>query len=354
MKLLVSKIILLVSLVTFVGSSCKKDKETSSGSPEELKKEILSNIAQNVCKASYEDMYAKSTLLLEAAQALNANSNQANLDKCRLLWKEVRNTWEQTESWLFGPISANDIDPRIDTWPVDFTALDNVLESDHTLNEAYISGLEESLKGFHPVEYILWGQNGNKTADSVTPRQKEYLIGLAQNLNKLCKEVRDTWADGYSDQLANAGNGSTEFVTKEAAFVQLVDAMSGICEEVANGKIKDPFNAQNPLLEESPFSKNSITDFTNNVRGVMDVYQGRFITDGKGLEDLVRTYNISLDSEIKTKHAAAIAALNAIDKPFGEAITADPNKVQNVMDKINELGLVLDTKLKPFLQQYGK
>ena len=130
--------------------------------------------------------------------------------------------------------------------------------------------------------------------------------------------------------------------------------MAGICDEVANGKIKDPFDLQDPTQEESPFAKNSITDFTNNVQGVMDVYQGKFSSNGQGLEDLVRSYNLSLDNDIKTAHAAAIASLQAITVPFGQAIGTQQTQVQNAMIKINALKDVLETKLAPFVLQYGE
>lgn len=130
--------------------------------------------------------------------------------------------------------------------------------------------------------------------------------------------------------------------------------MGGICDEVANGKMKDPFEAQDPQLEESPFAQNSITDFTNNIKGIMDIYQGKFTEDGKGIEDLVRTYNLSLDNDIKTKHGTAVAALQAITVPFGQAILTQQTQVQTAMDKINELAETLADNLKPFVQQYGQ
>ena len=262
---------------------------------------------------------------------------------------------EQTEAWLFGPVSVNEIDPRIDTWPVDFNDLEAILGGSASLDEGYIDGLEESLKGFHPIEYLLWGQDGNKTAAAFTAREKEYLLALAQNLDKLCVEVKTSWTSGYTNLLATAGTaGNTEYPTAKAAYETLVDGMSGICDEVANGKMKDPFDLQDPTQEESPFAQNSITDFTNNIKGIMNMYQGKFINDGKGIEDLVRNYNLSLDNEIKTAHAAAIASLQAITDPFGEAIATQQTLVQNAMGKINDLAGILDTKLKPFVQQYGQ
>jgi len=334
-------------------ASCKKDKNDKTDN-DALKAQILSEVSANVCTASYEDMLSKANALQTAVNTLTATPNDVNLTAARNAWKNMRITWEQSEAWLFGPVEADNIDPRIDTWPVDFTQLDEILNGSDALNEAYVDGLDDALKGFHPIEYILWGVDGNRTAASLTEREKQYLQGLTQNLVKLSGSAKDAWTGGYNAQLATAGKGSAEFSTQQAAYVQLVDAMSGICEEVANSKMKEPFDNQDPTKEESPFAKNSVTDFTNNIKGVMAMYQGKFTVDGKGIEDLVRESNLSLDGEIKSKYDAAISALGAFSKPFGEAIISEPTKVQNAMTKVNELEEVLDSKLKLFIQQQVK
>ncbi len=348
------KKLISLSLFALLGLfACKKPQSTVKDIPA-LNKDILNDIAYHVCSASYAEMYNRAFDLEVAVIALKANVNDQNLNTCRTAWKNVRYTWETTESWLFGPISANNIDPRIDTWPVDFTAIDSVLNTLNPLTEQYVDNLEDALKGFHPIEYFLWGSDGNKIASSFTPRQLEYLTALSHNLTKLCKEVNDTWKDSYAVELAIAGSGSLAYPTKNSAFIEIVDAMAGICDEVANGKMSEPFLMQDPALEESPFAQNSLKDFTQNIQGVLIIYQGNFAEDKLGLEDLVKEYNTSLDQEVKTAHAEAIASLNAITQPFGEAIIAQPIQVQNAIDKINALATVLDTKLKPFLLQYAK
>ncbi|TZF84104.1 hypothetical protein FW774_11745 [Pedobacter sp. BS3] len=336
--------------VILVAPACKKNKDKGTDVTV-LKTEILKDISVNVCTDSYVDMLDKANALQSTVTALTTTTNDANLTAARTAWKNMRVTWEQSEAWLFGPVEADLIDPRIDTWPVDFTQLDQILNSSAVLTEAYVDNLDDALKGFHPIEYLLWGVNGNKTATSFTAREKEYLTSLTQNLVKLTTSVKNTWSNGYNVQLSTAGNGSTEFATQQDAFIQLVDAMSDICGEVADSKLKEPFDSADPSKEESPFAKNSIVDFTNNIKGVMAMYQGKFIVDGKGIEDLVRLKNLSLDTEIKSKYTAAISALGAISVPFGQAITAEPTKIQNAMDKIAEFEEVLDGKLKPFLQQ---
>lgn len=335
-------------------TSCKKDKESAVDSAT-LQTEILANIADNVCTASYQDMNTKALALQTSVNTLVATTNDTNLAEAREKWKAMRTTWEQTESWLFGPVEADNIDPRIDTWPVDFNQLNGILNNQDVINETYVDGLEDELKGFHPIEFLLWGQNGTKTASQFTQREKDYLQALTQNLVKLSTEVKNTWVNGYNVQLKTAGTTSTEFNTKQLAFTQIVDAMAGICGEVADSKISEPFDSSDPTKEESPFAKNSFVDFQNNIKGIMAIYQGNFNKDGKGLEDLVRANNLSLDNEIKSKHAAALAALQAFGtKPFGEAITTEQSKVQNAINKIDDLAEVLDGKLRAFILQYTK
>lgn len=329
--------------LTLAGVSCSKDNDDNDGDDTKaLQTQVLAD-ASVVCRTSYQDMYTKAVALQTSVTALNTTTNADNLTACRNNWKAMRTTWEQTEAWLFGPVAENQIDPRIDTWPVDFNALNDIINGTDVLNEAYVSGLDESLKGFHPIEYLLWGQDGNKTAAQFTLRQKQYLVALTANLVKLTTEVRDSWvSEGYDKTFAAGG---------KASMLQLVDGMAGIAEEVGTGKMKEPFDAADAKLEESPFAKNSITDFTNNIKGIMVMYQSKFTTDGTGLEDFVRAKNLSLDANIKAKHAAAIAALAAITKPFGEAITSEQPKVQNAMDKIGELQTVLEEDLKEFVNK---
>jgi len=335
--------------------ACHKSDDNDGTDVAKLKTDILVDASNTVIVPSYTDLAAKSAQLLTAVQTLNTTTNDANLEACRTLWKSIRQTWEQSEAWLIGPVEADNIDPRIDTWPVDFNDLDVILNGSDELNEDYVNALEESSKGFHPIEYLLWGQDGNKTAAQFTARQREFLLALSQNLNTLCSNVKASWTGGYANKFATAGaTGNTDYPTTKSAYEALVDGMAGICDEVANGKIKDPFDLQDPTQEESPFAKNSIIDFTNNIKGIMAMYQGKFTSDGNGIEDLVRNYNLSLDNEIKEKHSAAVNSLTAISVPFGEAILTQQTQVSNAMAKINDLAETLETKLKPFLQQYGQ
>ncbi len=113
----------------------------------------------------------------------------------------------------------------------------------------------------------------------------------------------------------------------------------------------EPFAGLDPSLEESPFSKNSLTDFKNNISGVKNVYYGDFILDGTGFNDFLIKNNASLHSAISNQINNAIISFDGISVPFGEAIISQRTQVQHVMDQINILKTTLETQALPFIQQ---
>ena len=131
----------------------------------------------------------------------------------------------------------------------------------------------------------------------------------------------------------------------------MVNGMIDICEEVATGKIGEPYHLQDPSLEESPYSSNSMVDFKNNIISIQNAYLGKYNVDGKGLEELVRTYNLTLDAHIKTKINNALAALSTVTDPFGTALSTQQVQIQNSIDAIEELKDILESELLPFIQQ---
>ena len=339
---------LLIPVLLF-SSSCKKDKSNeSSYNPTQ----ILNDFSINVVQATYSDLASKTNQLHQAILVFTQNQTSGNIESCRQLWKESRSAWEQSEGFLFGPVATDDIDPRIDTWPVDFNSLDSVLQNQSVYDETYINALEDALKGFHPIEYLLWGSYGNKTVVQFTSRQLDYLEALAANLKSLTGQLADSWTNGnYHNEFVNAGSGSSIYTSQRAAFIEMVTAISGICEEVADGKMEDPLVNQNPALEESPFAKNSITDFTNNIRSVENVYLGKYNSSGQSLQDFVKAHNLSLNSRITTGISNAINALGQITVPFGQAISTQQSQIINAQNAIRQLKEVLANDLTVLVNQ---
>ena len=331
---------------------CKK--ATTIETHQVTQDEVITSLATNVNVVAYQQLASSSDAFYQSVLVFCANPSDQGLYNCRQLWKDTRAVWERTEGFLYGPVANDNVDPRIDTWPVDYLVLDSVLKSPLVFNETNMDALEDALKGFHPMEYILFGKNGNKKANELTTREKEYLTALALNVKTLTSQLAMRWDvnqnDNYYTYFTNPSANNPFYKNQKDVYFEIVNSMIGICDEVANGKIGEPFLAQDPSLEESPFSGNSLTDFRNNIISVQYVFQGKFLTDQIGLEDFVKMNNLSLYQSINTKITAAIAALENVKGPFATAIIEQPIQIQNAINAINDLKLEFESKLIPFLQ----
>lgn len=345
---------LLLILVCSVIVSCKKDNSEDAPASSVTSTQVLNDFADVLAYPNYQDITNKAASLKAAVQTLTTSQTDQHLTDARNSWKETRGAWELCEAFLFGPVEDFNYDPAMDDWPVNKNDMDSLLASSNPLTLAEIDALPTSLKGFHPIEYILFGTGGVKTAADITPREMQYLQSLTESLYNTTVSLRDHWnpslPGNYSNELKTAGAGSTRFATRKDAFITIANAMAGICDEVANGKMEEPLAAQDSTLQESQFSHNSTLDFRNNITGVWNAYTCKYLNDGKGFNELVAAKNISLDNKLQSQMNAAIQAFNAIDNNYGIAIYTQQVQIHNAQDAINTLKETIETDLANFIQ----
>jgi predicted lipoprotein len=267
-------------------------------------------------------------------------------------------SWEQSEAFLFGPVATMELDPAIDSWPVNFVDIDSVInDTENVFTEEFINSLDPTLKGFHPIEYLAFGENGQRDYTSLTSRQKQYLLALGAHLKRITAQMINEWkADGgnFSAQVSGAGHSTSQYTTQKEAMLEIANGIIGIIDEVGSGKIEEPFAAKDASLEESPFAKNSWTDFKYNITGAQNVYMGKYLVDGKGLTDFVQAHNKDLDLKIQQKLTAAIQNLGAYSTPFGEAIISQPAAIAATQAQLADLKDLMENELIPLIQQHVK
>lgn len=287
---------------------------------------ILADYSSDVVVATYEDMKAKGEALVTAIEAFNADpTNQTRLDEAAVAWRAMREPWESSEAFLFGPAEFLSLDPALDSWPVDRNQLDNVLASSFELTADFIrDGLGPALRGFHTVEYLLFRDGSPRTAASVTVREREYLLSAAEVLAGDAATLADEWTGGFASEFANAGKSGSRYRTQIDAATEIVDGIIAILDEVANGKIADPVAQQDIQFVESQFSWNSIKDFQDNIRSARNAYIGGYHngSDGQGLDVFVASKDAALDARLQGEFQAAIEALAAVPVPFEENLDA--------------------------------
>ncbi len=314
---------------------------------------MLNDFANTVVLATYTELDSKAGELLAAVKALAADTSQANLEKAQQAWKATRKPWEQSEAFLFGPVDTQGLDPALDSWPVDHVNLQSVLDSNDALTVDFVSGLEDTQKGFHTIEFLLFRDGDQRKASDITDRELAYLVSTTENLKASTSQLRLAWApegENFSNIVAQAGAGSAVYPSQSAAVQEMINGMIVIADEVANGKISDPYNESDTTLVESQFSFNSITDFQDNIRGIQNVYMGQFINDGQGLNDFVNSKDADLDVRFQQEVQAAIDAIGAIPDPFRDSITVNRSAVQVAIDAVSKVQQTLEQDILPLVQ----
>lgn len=355
----------LLLLSVFAFTACHKSSSSGSGDNTDFKTletNVINDFTNKTALPQYDSLLARATDLNNAITNLSADTTAANLAIAQTAWKNIRTVWEQCEGFLIGPVESNDYDPNTDTWPTDYTQMDSLLiSSSNPLQESDIANLPQSLRGYHPIEYLIF-RNGEKlprTATSFTAREMQYLLSLSADiLDNNVSLLVQSWKSAptnYANAILTAGaSGNSVYSTKLSFFLDIAgdNGMAGICNEVGSadpdGKMFAPYTAKDSLITESPYSDNSLNDFKNNIIGAQNVYMG--LNGGLGMKDLVAAKNKSLDNQIQAAFTAAISSFGNITERYEQAILDQRVQVQQTMTAIQALQSLLDNDLVNFLK----
>ncbi|MVX34673.1 MULTISPECIES: imelysin family protein [Myroides] len=343
-------------ILSSIAFSCSSNSdETETPKVDDLYKNVLTDLTQKVITETYKDLNIKATELQDAVNVFAKSSTDENLEKVKKAWVDTRKPWEQSEGFLYGPVETQGLDPAMDTWPVDVEAMNNILKSNQPITAKLISANHEA-RGFHLIEFLVWGEDGLKKADQLSDRQIEYLVAATEDLQLNTKYLYDAWrADkgNYGKIFISAGPSNNKYPSYQAALEELVDGLFTIADEVGTGKIEEPLNPEGstpmPEKEESRFSNNSKQDFIDNIISIQNVYNGYYKQDVNGISKIVQEKNAALDKEIKQAITDAINAIDAIPNTFTQAIYKNRKEVKDAQNKVNDLANLLDTKLRSFV-----
>ena len=362
----------LFILLNVLFSACSKDDGSDNGDNDEYDyTEILNDYVDNTVIATYASMKDNSKVLLTNAEKFAASGSQTDLDATCAAWKATRKPWECSEAFLFGPADYKDIDPLIDSWPLDQTQLDQVLAGKQELTAEFVrNGLGAGLRGFHTIEYLIFRDGSPRNATEITAREKQYLAAVTEVLRDDCITLWALWAGvksgseeaeilenidisvgtPYATEFKNSGKAGSRYLSQTSAVEEMLQGMIDIANEVGSQKIAGPVKSQNVLDVESWFSWNSLTDFTNNVHSIENAYINGYngSTPGASLSAFVKKIDPTIDTEVKAKIAAAITAINNIPAPFRNSLN-NTEKTSAAIAAMSDLENVLTKKVLPLV-----
>lgn len=344
----------LIALAPFAFVNCSETDSSTAVDPNVgLYTDVLTNVSNNVIVETYNQMNTKAIALKNAITTLKNTPNDTNLTAVKLAWQATRLPWEQSQGFLYGPDETESLtNLAIDSWPVDEVAVGNIISGGAPIAAATLE-TNNHARGFHTMEYLIWGLDGNKTAAQLTARELEYLVAAATDLQNSTQQLYDAWkptGGNYVANFQNAGQSGSVYSAQKAALQEIAAGMIQIADELVTVKIEGPLNGNagnaNPEAEESRSSNNSKLDFTNNIKSIQNMYLGDYNSaSGKGLTDIILLTNPTLDAEIKEMITAGITAIDAIPGPFSDAITNSRARVQEAQQAIGELKILLESEM---------
>ena len=376
---LLKKALMMIALldITCGFAACSDDKDDPD--PNQLdsrKTAIITQYVNGVVIPTYRSLADEAVELATLCEELRQNPSQSKVDECCESWISARKYWELSEAFLFGAAADYNIDPHIDSWPLQKSQLDNILA-----NDALIDALDEDgagadafatlgygLLGFHAVEYVLFRDGAPRKVSEITEAELIYNAAVAQDLANQTVRLEASWAGlanissakqnrleefelepsfNYGENMITAGmTGNTLYKTQLAAMEQILTGASDISDEVGNTKITDPVNSGNVLDVESWYSWNSIADFTDNIRSVRNAYYGSL--DGSvgnnSMAAYVNKVNSSLDSNLRKAIDNAINEISSMPAPFRNHLTKA--ETQKAVDACNTLLDALDAAIE--------
>lgn len=390
------------SLYLFVGTmmtasmtGCNDDSNTSdttsSSSQEQILQSVITDYVDCTIIPTYRGMADASIELHDACLAMrNAGTGNVTTEMVQTAgnaWIKARRYWELSEAWLYGAAGDYNIDPHIDSWPLDKTAMDNLLNNPAQMAQmdpdGYYVGnmLGYGLLGFHAIEYMLFELDATGTESlphhvNYTEPELNYLAAVAGDLRNQCIRLEASWAGmdhitndkqqiltdaelepsfDYGSSMKNAGSGGSKYINYNEAVQELIVGAQDIADEVGGLKIGNPTGhgeEDDPDYIESPYSLNSITDFTDNIISIRNAYQGCQDADdyikpvNSSLSSYVQSLNPELDARMKNAIQDAIDKIGQMREPFAKT-ARDPQydainqaaiaACNNVTDVLNEV-----------------
>ena len=378
-----------LALVALILTGCNKNSSPDPATENQAKMaEAVNAYVPGVVYSTYKALADETQNLYTALAEASARKDlaQSDIDAICETFLKARKYWEQSEAFLYGPATTFGIDPHIDTWPLDAealaTALSNadqvaMLEGEDGI--AYAGAkLGQELLGFHGIEFILFRNGQNRTAEALKAKETDeafakynvtgeqeliYATAVAGDLRDNCYRLYAAWNPDaeekytarmeeieaelaingriYGANILGAAKLGSSFETWEEVISNiLVGGCSNICAEVADVKMGNAHSGEDINYIESPYSEKSFQDFIDNILSIQfSLFGARDAktAQASSILTLLKEMGYTGADAIVAKLDSAIAALKTCQtKGAFVKIYADAS-VQDAMDAVSAL-----------------
>lgn len=382
--------------------------------------EVANQYVNTVVFPTYKNLASSADVLYQEAKSMQDKHNagtltDADVEKTCEAFKASREYWEKSEAFLFGAASDFNIDPHMDSWPLDQRQM-----ADFLSNADMVAGLYsndpvafvnrnnanfDTALGFHGLEFVLFRDGAPRKASAYdgiedhesfagkTVQCKDelaFLVAVAGDVRDNCYRLEVSWLgnaaavahiarvkelnvkthalDGngyyYGADMLLAGKEGSSYASINAALVTIVGASGcgNIANEVADQKIGQAYRTatgtgtEEDALNyiESPYSKRSFIDYRDNIYSIKNSLYGNIdqaTADSKSVMTLLKNNNYSGLNDLQSALDDAINKLT-ICVNSGVAFVDDPG-AQRVGDAMSAVA-ELNTQLEAASQWIEK
>ena len=356
---------MLLALLAVAGCDSGSD---SGGSFEGDARAILENEARSVLQATYQNLAVEADTLRArvdtfAAVPLGADSLDAAredaLAAARAVWRNAHRPWAQSAPLRLGRVAGTpSVEGGLDAWPADAEGIQAVTGGSAPITAERVAAFDggtPARKGFHAIEFLLFGAGEEKPPAAFTPREQDYLVAAATALTDRTQALLGAWSgnDGAAVALANAGRDGSGYATPQAALDTLAQSLVLVAGAVGTrlGVALADSASTGPLRRyvESACSESALLDLRNALRGIRHVYTGDYDgREGPGLDEIVQDVRPALDEKIRRRIARAITRLNDLRDRSGSvrAARADEQEGREKLRAAREAAFALHETLR--------
>jgi len=295
--------LLMGMFITMPFAACSDDDNNENTTGNEALQSVVQTYLNDVVGPTYtslannaNDLCTKCQTLYQKATA--GTMQQSDIDAACEAFKSARKDWEQSEAFLYGAATDQNIDPHIDSWPLTQSEV-----ADFLTNAEMVKGIKgnnpglfvrqkntggtnedaafDTALGFHGMEFVLFREGANRTVDALNANETQkgmekvtgldelaFLAAVAWDLRDKCYQLEYCWlgsevasthslwlttncTDIQGDELVSPKGNSykanmlaTGDETKSAygswnaaGYEILVGGCSNICQEVYSQKL---------------------------------------------------------------------------------------------------------------------
>lgn len=159
-------------------------QNTNTVNTDDILNSVVDNYVDVVVLPTYKALKEKNAALNNIVKAFAQNPSDDNFKAVCDAWLAARQPWETSEAFLFGPVDALGLDPNMDSWPLDQSAIVDILNSGNFDNLNWSDGdndddieAKQSVRGFHTLEFLAFKNGKARTMNdgtSTDPKDLDY------------------------------------------------------------------------------------------------------------------------------------------------------------------------------------